>query len=128
MSDANELLVGGHVSASGGVSNVWQNAGEIEANCLQIFTANQRQWFPKVLAADEIERYLSERERLTMPVVSHNSYLVNLCSTDEGVRKKSMVAMKSEIERGKVAGFRDYLTKPFDVPEIMRAIEQELNI
>lgn len=35
-------------------------------------------------------------------------------------------AMKSDIDRGRVAGFREYLTKPFDVKELLRVINQAL--
>lgn len=35
-------------------------------------------------------------------------------------------AMKHDIERALVAGFKAYLTKPFNVPEVVAAIEKEL--
>ena len=37
-------------------------------------------------------------------------------------------AMKNHLEAGKVAGFKDYLTKPFNVPKVLEAIEKELNL
>ncbi len=35
-------------------------------------------------------------------------------------------AMKSDIERGMAAGFKDCLTKPFDAPKVAVAIKKEL--
>ncbi len=38
----------------------------------------------------------------------------------------SAAAMKRDVERGMAAGFKEYLTKPFNIPEIVKAIEKEL--
>ncbi len=38
----------------------------------------------------------------------------------------SAAAMKRDIQRGMAAGFKEYLTKPFNIPEIVKAIEKEL--
>lgn len=38
----------------------------------------------------------------------------------------SAAAMKSDIERGKTVGFKAYLTKPFNVSEVIKTIETEL--
>jgi endonuclease IV len=54
---SNELLVGAHVSASDGVYNAWQNAAEIDANCMQIFTANQMQWHPKKISDEDATKF-----------------------------------------------------------------------
>jgi len=40
----------------------------------------------------------------------------------------SAAAMKSDIDKGMAAGFRDYLTKPFNVSEVIAAIEKELGV
>ena len=37
-------------------------------------------------------------------------------------------AMKSHLEAGKVAGFKAYLTKPFNVPEVLETIQKELDL
>lgn len=39
----------------------------------------------------------------------------------------SAAAMKKDIERGMAAGFKDYLTKPFNVPEVVAAIKKSLS-
>jgi hypothetical protein len=39
----------------------------------------------------------------------------------------SAAAMPHEIERGKAAGFEDYITKPIKVPEVLKAISANLN-
>ena len=40
----------------------------------------------------------------------------------------SAAAMKSDISRGMNAGFKAYLTKPFNVPEIVETIKKELGV
>ena len=92
-------LIGGHVSISGGVSNAWKNNEASGGNCMQIFTANQRTWFPKPPSDEEVEKYRAGKEQYGYPVISHDSYLINVCSTDESVRKKSMHAFKELRER-----------------------------
>jgi len=39
----------------------------------------------------------------------------------------SAAAMPNEIERGKEAGFEEYLTKPIHVPEVLKAINQHIS-
>ncbi|MBL6945165.1 MAG: response regulator [Rhodospirillales bacterium] len=40
----------------------------------------------------------------------------------------SAAAMKRDVERGMAAGFKAYLTKPFNVQEVVDAIEKELSV
>lgn len=40
----------------------------------------------------------------------------------------SAAAMKSDIDKGMAAGFKEYLTKPFDVTEIVEVIKKELGV
>jgi hypothetical protein len=50
------------------------------------------------------------------------------CQIFPGIRRlwAPTAAMPHEIERGKQAGFEDYLTKPIQVPEVLKAINQHL--
>jgi deoxyribonuclease-4 len=98
-------LIGAHVSIAGGVPNAWQNLAAISADCIQIFTANQRQWQPKPISAEDLSAYQAARQKSpNVKVMCHNSYLVNLCSPDEAVQEKSLQAFKEEIQRCKALG------------------------
>lgn len=98
--DKEPRLFGAHVSASGGVSSAWANGADIGATCMQIFTANQMQWHPKPISDDEAEKFRALRPASAIrSVMSHDSYLINLCATDDGLHKQSIKAFGAEIER-----------------------------
>lgn len=88
--------------------NALHEAKRLKMDCVQVFTANQRQWNPKAPTADETRDWLAELAAMKwdstvdggpVRVVSHNSYLINLGSPDAALRKKSIAAMRDEIER-----------------------------
>ena len=70
-------LLGAHVSAAGGVENSPGRGTKIGADAIQIFTANQNQWFPKEPQEDNTNGYRNamEEEQPQM-CVSHASYLL----------------------------------------------------
>ena len=52
---------------------------------------------------------------------------VDPLTRDIPVLALSASAMPSDIQRGEAAGFRDYLTKPLDIPAFARALNRTLN-
>jgi deoxyribonuclease-4 len=106
------MRVGSHRSAAGGVANAVREALERGLDCVQVFTANQRQWKPRQPSTDEIAQW---NEALAQAgwadpedhrVVSHNSYLVNLASPDAAARAKSIALQRGELERCEMLGIR----------------------
>jgi len=92
--------IGVHLGTAGGASNAVERAREIGANTFQIFSSSPRMWkAPKVDVA-QAARMRELRAKLDVgPLVIHTSYLVNVCSQTEDVRKKSVDAFRGEIER-----------------------------
>ena len=88
------------MGTAGGASNAVERAREIGANTFQIFSSSPRMWkAPKVDSA-QAARMKELRSKLDVgPLVIHTSYLVNVCSQTEDVRKKSVEAFRGEIER-----------------------------
>jgi deoxyribonuclease-4 len=88
------------LGTAGGASNAVERAREIGANTFQIFSSSPRMWkAPKVDSA-QAARMKELRSKLDVgPLVIHTSYLVNVCSQTEDVRKKSVEAFRGEIER-----------------------------
>ena len=68
-------------------------------DCVQVFTANQRQWKPKPPDADAIAAWHDQLAATPMPVVSHDSYLINLASGNASTREKSVALFRAELER-----------------------------
>lgn len=94
------MLLGAHVSVAGGLANGPIEGRAIGADVIQVFTRNQRQWAAKPVTDEEA---LEFRESLASngigTVMSHASYLLNLCAPDVAARRKSAAAFKAEIER-----------------------------
>jgi deoxyribonuclease-4 len=92
--------IGVHLGTAGGASNAVERAREIGANTFQMFSSSPRMWkAPKVDPA-QAARMRELRAKLDVkPLVIHTSYLVNVCSQTEDVRKKSVDAFRVEIER-----------------------------
>jgi len=92
--------IGVHLGTSGGVSNTVLRAKEIGANTFQIFSSSPRMWRPTVVDPAQAERLRELRAKHDIgPMVIHTSYLVNLCSVTDEVRRKSVEAFRGEMER-----------------------------
>ena len=92
--------IGVHLGTSGGVSNTVVRAKEIGANTFQIFSSSPRMWRASLVDAAQAERLRELRAKHDIgPMVIHTSYLVNLCSVTEEVRRKSVECFRGEMER-----------------------------
>jgi deoxyribonuclease IV len=87
------VLIGAHVSASGGLDKALERMQEIGAEAAQIFVQSPRTWRPTKHKPETIERFKSERARLGAPVFAHALYLVNLASPNEDLYRKSVETM-----------------------------------
>jgi len=97
--------IGVHLGTTGGASNAVEVAREIGANTFQIFSSSPRMWRAPKVDPKQAVRMKELRAKLDVgPLVIHTSYLVNVCSQNEEVREKSVVAFRGEIERALVLG------------------------
>lgn len=101
----NDLLLGAHCSAAGGVFNALLSGAEIGCTTIQLFTANQKTWHSKPLTDEVIEKWNVALEATGIrEVMSHDSYLINLGSPKEEVLTQSRNAFRKEIERCQALG------------------------
>ena len=101
--------IGAHVSIAGGVQNAVTNAVELGATAIGMFTRNQRMWKQRPLAPEDSDAFRAAcREHGFAPdhVLPHDSYLINLGSSDPEVVAKSRVAFLDEVRRCQVLGLR----------------------
>src|ERR1035437_7768057 len=97
--------IGIHLGTGGGASNAVEQAREIGANTLQIFSSSPRMWRAPKVDPKQAVRMKELRAALDVgPLVIHTSYLVNVCSQTDEVREKSVVAFRGEIERALALG------------------------
>ena len=101
------ILLGAHMSVSGGVHTAVDRATSIGCTALQVFTKNNNQWNGKPFTENDIALY---KQKITaagiVPVVSHDSYLINLCATNPDILKKSRAAFIDELERCEQLGIQ----------------------
>lgn len=112
------MRFGSHLSVAGGVANAVRSAIELELDCVQVFTANQRQWAPRAPSKEEIDDWFVALREAGWDdpddcrTVSHNSYLVNLASPDHDARKRSIAAQRTELERCEALAIRRCVMHP----------------
>lgn len=93
-------LIGCHVSVAGGIEKAPQRAVEFGCEVMQLFTANQRQWTPKPISAEQAKKYKENLKKSGIQtVVSHNSYLTNLGGFEEEKLEKSLNQFAEELKR-----------------------------
>ena len=101
--------IGIHLGTAGGVSNAAERAREIGANALQIFSSSPRMWRAAKIDPAQCERMRTLRAKYRLaPLVIHTSYLINVCSQSDVIRKQSIAAFRGEAERALSLG-ADYL-------------------
>jgi deoxyribonuclease-4 len=97
--------IGIHLGTTGGASNAIEQAREIGANTLQIFSSSPRMWRAPKIDPKQAVRMRELRAKFDVgPLVIHTSYLVNVCSQTVEVREKSVAAFRGEIERALALG------------------------
>lgn len=100
LSKQHNLLLGAHMSIAGGVHTAVDRATSIGCTALQVFTKNNNQWSGKPFTKTDIEQYKQKIAAAGISsVVSHDSYLINLCATNPDILKKSRTAFIDELER-----------------------------
>ncbi len=93
-------LIGAHTFVSGGPASAVDAADKLGFTAMQIFTKNNNQYFARDLTEDEIILYKEKLKNSGIKfVVSHDSYLINLCAKDPQGLAKSRQAYIKELER-----------------------------
>ena len=95
-----EQRIGVHLGTAGGCWTAVQRAVEAGANTFQIFSSSPRTWKASPVTPEHGEMMRRLRaEHDVSPLVIHASYLINLCSQTESVRRNAVVAFRGEVER-----------------------------
>ena len=104
---------GAHMSVAGGLSRAVERAVVHRCDALQIFTKNANQWRGRTLPPEEIREFRARVKTARLgPVVSHASYLINLATTNPGLRRQSLDAMGDEIDRAEALGLLGVVLHP----------------
>jgi len=93
-------LLGAHTSISGGVDKAIDKAEKLNFTAIQIFTKNNNRWSVKPLKEKDILNFKSKLKESNIKfVVAHDSYLINLCSSNNETLQKSRNAFYDELVR-----------------------------
>lgn len=88
------------MSVSGGLHMAFDAGETVGCQTMQIFTKNQRQWQGKPLSEAELVTWKKAREAHKIrPVITHDSYLINLANPSDEAWEKSLAAFRDEIDR-----------------------------
>ena len=95
------MRLGAHMSVSGGKFKALESGKEIECEAIQVFVRNVRGWVSKPLEQDDIDNFIKKRKEISeiWPIISHNSYLINLATKDKEKLEKSYIAMIDELTK-----------------------------
>jgi deoxyribonuclease IV len=97
------LLLGAHMSISGGASKALERGRSIGCTAIQIFVKNNMQWFAKPFAETELAAYQNYPDRPKV-VFGHTSYLINPGAKNPEFREKSIRALSAELSRADQLG------------------------
>ena len=85
------MLIGAHVSTSGGLHRAVERGEEMECDAIQIFNQSPRMWRPTKYGPDDFARFREAIEGSRVrSVVIHAIYLINPAGADREMRRKSM--------------------------------------
>ena len=93
-------LLGAHMSIAGGVDKALLEGKKVDCDVIQIFTKSSRQWAAQPYTKEEIGNFhANQKESGIAMVIAHDSYLLNLGSPDQGLRKRSVGGFIDEMAR-----------------------------
>ncbi len=94
------LLLGAHVSTSGGVATAPPRGVAIGATAIQLFTKTPNQWREPVITPEIAQAFKNALAQSGLQaVVAHDSYLINLASPDPALRERSIGSFTAELTR-----------------------------
>ncbi len=95
--------LGAHMSIAGGLHKAIDRIRKVGGTALQIFSKNQRQWKSPPLTEELVKKFFNNRSKWgDYPIAIHTSYLINLASSNEDLKKKSIDALADELNRAEI--------------------------
>jgi deoxyribonuclease IV len=93
------VLIGAHVSSSGGIHTAIDRAEAMGADAVQVFTQSPRTWRPTNHDPATFERFRERRAEVGIgSVLCHALYLCNLAAPKDDVYENSVRALRSTME------------------------------
>jgi deoxyribonuclease-4 len=106
------MLLGAHESVAGGAATAIERGRADGCEAIQIFARPSAQWRARPFSPEEVSQFRSEHAQVGWPVMSHASYLINLCAPDPVILDKSRLAMEDELVRAEELGLDHVVVHP----------------
>jgi deoxyribonuclease-4 len=107
------MLIGAHVSTSGGLVKAHQRGIESDSDAIQIFNQSPRMWKPVVYRDDDIAEFNRlMAEGPVKAVVIHAVYLINAASDEDETRRKSVSSLIHALRLGDAIGAAGVVVHP----------------
>ncbi len=99
------MLIGAHVSPSGGPAMAVERGIERAARSIQILNQNPRQWKPREYSAEEVADFRAAMAGSDVDaLLIHAVYLLNCASEDREILDKSHASLTSSLRAGAALG------------------------
>jgi deoxyribonuclease IV len=93
------VILGAHVSVSGGIHTAIDRAEKMKADSVQVFTQSPRRWAPTNHDPENFERFKERRAEAGIEAaLCHALYLINLASPDDELYEKSVAALENTVD------------------------------
>jgi deoxyribonuclease-4 len=95
------MLIGAHVSNSGGLAKAVGRGVELGADSIQIFNQSPRMWKPTAYREDDFTEFRAAMDDSRIQaVVIHAVYLINCGSEDPEIARKSLASLRQSLSVG----------------------------
>ncbi|HEX5762533.1 MAG TPA: deoxyribonuclease IV [Solirubrobacterales bacterium] len=110
---ADTMLIGAHVSTSGGLANAIARGTERGCESIQIFNQSPRMWRPTRYGPDDFAEFRKTMDESPVEaVVIHAVYLINCATTDKELRAKSLESLTHALRIGDGIGAAGVVLHP----------------
>jgi deoxyribonuclease IV len=107
------MLIGAHVSTSGGLDKAIERGTEIGCESIQIFNQSPRMWRPTKYGEDDFAAFREAMDGSPVEaVVIHAVYLINCATKDKELRKKSLESLTHALRIGDGIGAAGVVLHP----------------
>jgi len=107
------MLVGAHVSTSGGLAKAVERGTELGCESIQIFNQSPRMWRPTKYGPEDFAAFREAKDDSPIgAVVIHAVYLINCATKDKELRKKSLASLTHALRTGDGIGAAGVVLHP----------------
>jgi deoxyribonuclease IV len=107
------MLIGAHVSTSGGLAKAIERGAERGCESIQIFNQSPRMWRPTKFSEDDFAEFREAMDGSPVEaVVIHTVYLINCATKDKEMRKKSLASLTHALRTGDGIGAAGVVLHP----------------